>query len=334
MKSRVRITATLVAILSLVAVPLAWSCDICSVYSRHHEDPAKSGFYTGMFVQSTQYDTLQLDGRDLSESTGESLESQHLQTVLGYRINERWRIQGNIPMTKRTFTRNHDGERKSGSVSGLGDTTVLADVQLLDQTEERTHDGWLVSLFGGVELPTGNSDELAEELEHHEAEAKRSPEHGTERHLESASAIHGHELVLGSGSYDLLFGAAASYSRARFGLKTRLQYVKRTEGNFDYRFGDEVTFALEPSFDVLHSGDQALRLGLSVIGENKRQDRLRGESVEATDASLWYAGPTVGYSLTRRINAEFNLDFPVSTRGDGLQLFPDRRLRIAAIARF
>lgn len=334
MKSNARFTLTLFAILSWIALPLAWSCDICSVYSRPHEDQTKPGFYTGMFVQSTQYDTLQLDGRDLSESTGESLESQHLQTVLGYRINQRWRLQGNIPMTKRTFTRNHDGQREAGSVSGLGDTTVLAEVRVLDQTKSRSGDGWLLSLFGGVELPTGNSDELAEELEHHHAEAKRSFQQGDELHLEAASAIHGHELALGSGSYDLLFGTAASYSRARFDLKTRLQYVKRTEGDFDYRFGDELTLALAPSFDVLRSGDHTLRLGLSVIGEGKQQDRLQGESVEATDAALWYAGPTLEYSLTRRVHAEFNLDFPVSTQGDGLQLFPDRRLRFAAIAQF
>src|SRR5206468_11511093 len=56
-------------------------------------------------------------------------------------------------------------------------------------------------LLTGIKFPTGGSSRLAEEF--HEIEIPGAPESG----------IHGHDLTLGTGSYDGIFGEQTSLRR-------------------------------------------------------------------------------------------------------------------------
>src|SRR5215468_737296 len=63
-------------------------------------------------------------------------------------------------------------------------------------------------LLTGIKFPTGDSSRLKEEL--HEVEVPGAPESG----------IHGHDLTLGTGSYDGIFGEQTALRYKNFFLET------------------------------------------------------------------------------------------------------------------
>jgi hypothetical protein len=124
-------------------------------------------------------------------------------------------------------------------VSGLGDLSLLGNVLPVSYDKMNATFRWTVS--GGVKFPTGNTDRLQEEF--NEVEEPVGP----------ASGIHGHDLALGSGSYDGLVGTALFGRWKKLFLAANLQYAIRSEGDFDYRYANDLTWAGGPGAYVLTS---------------------------------------------------------------------------------
>ena len=62
------------------------------------------------------------------------------------------------------------------------------------------------------------------------------------------SGIHGHDLALGSGSYDAVLGAGV-FTRHKAGFfRASAQYTVRTTGAYDYRYANGVSFDAEPGY--------------------------------------------------------------------------------------
>ncbi len=173
----------------LTAAEQAAACDVCAIYiAAGARGEFQPGFVAGAAVQYTRFDTLQEDGREVANPCGQYLDSTLTQLFLGYGVNERLGVQLNVPFIFRSFERPEGFATDKGTEVGVGDVSLLGKFQVWrKETQDFTFD-W--NVLGGLELPTGNTDRLKEEL--HEVEVPGAPESG----------IHGHDLTLGSGSID------------------------------------------------------------------------------------------------------------------------------------
>ena len=64
-----------------------------------------SGFYAAVAEQFTHFGTVQFDGDEIANPTGQRLDSSITQFVIGYDINERFALQFNAPLIYRDFRR-------------------------------------------------------------------------------------------------------------------------------------------------------------------------------------------------------------------------------------
>ena len=83
--------------------------------------------------------------------------------------------------------------------------------------EVREPDFTFSALFiGGVKFPTGDSSRIKEEF--HETEIEGAP----------VSGIHGHDLTLGTGSYDGILGGQTSLRYQNFFFEQATEEVQRS----------------------------------------------------------------------------------------------------------
>src|SRR4029077_8422830 len=85
-----------------------------------------TGFYTAVAEQFTHFGSLQFDDREVANPTGQRLDSSITQLVVGYDINEWFALQFNAPLIYRDFRRPEGFAIDEGTVSGLGDVSLLA----------------------------------------------------------------------------------------------------------------------------------------------------------------------------------------------------------------
>jgi len=142
---------------------------------------------------------------------------------LAYGLAEHFTVSARLPFVRRDDLReghhSHSGGavantvEELGSVSGIGDLSLLAQYISAHDHEQ----GWFVSLLGGVKIPTGSTSET-------------SP---TGERLET-------EHQPGTGSWDPLFGFAASKSWGTVSLHGSGLYQLSTEGSQDTELGDKL----------------------------------------------------------------------------------------------
>ncbi len=335
------LAAAAVALAVLAARPAA-ACDICSVYTLLEARESARGLFAGLAEQYTDFSTLQLDGHEVENDAGQALHSSITQVVVGYQVNRRFGVQANVPLIHRSYRRPEAGVTERGAVSGPGDVSVIARWRVL---ERYRGDGVVVlTLLGGAKLPTGDSARLGEELEEG-APAGDGAAATTAGHLgvvgaphagedHAASGVHGHDLALGSGSVDALLGGNAFWSQGRLFTRAGLQVALRSEGDFSYRFANDLTWNVVPGILVVLAHDHTLSVGLAVSGEHKGEDSQAGERLDDTGIDALYAGPSVAYSRQGRLYAELAVDLPLRQDNSGLQVVPDSRLRMALTWRF
>ncbi|MEY2549020.1 MAG: hypothetical protein QOD64_1602, partial [Verrucomicrobiota bacterium] len=92
--------------------------------TQHQSWP--DGFYVALAEQFTHFGTLQLDGRETPNPTGQYLDSSTTQLIAGYSITSRLGLQINAPFIHRSFERPAGFTIDRGTETGLGDISLLA----------------------------------------------------------------------------------------------------------------------------------------------------------------------------------------------------------------
>jgi hypothetical protein len=292
------------------------ACDLCAVYSASESrGEIGKGLYAGVAEQFTQFGTLQDNGTQVPNESNQWLDSSITQLLLGYNFNERVGVQFNLPLIYRSFSRPEGFETDRGTESGLGDALLLGHLQLF--RSESQHGTFTWNLLGGVKLPTGSSARIAEELD--EMEVPGAPESG----------IHGHDLALGSGSWDGLVGTSV-YARWKRAFATAsVQYAIRSRGDYDYQYANDLTWSGGPGALLWLDDRGTLSLQLNCTGEHKGTDNLAGETAVDTGITSVFLGPEVHFTWGSKLSAELGFDLPVSIDNTALQLVPDWRVRAA-----
>ncbi len=292
------------------------ACDVCAIYSAQRaEGAAGRGFVAGVAEQFTHFGTLQMDGQKVDNPTSQHLDSSISQVFAGYYFNERLGVQFNLPVIYRSFQRPAGFDLDRGTESGIGAVSLLGNVRLF-----RTDRGdWTVTwnALGGVKFPTGSTQRLTEEFA--EVEVPGAP----------ASGIHGHDLTLGSGSFDGLVGTSALVRWRRVFLSAQMQYAIRSTGDYDYRFANDLTWLGGPGVYLALAHRYTLALQAVVSGEDKGTDTFQGTTAEDTGLTAVYLGPQVNFTWSSHLSAEAAVDVPVSIDNTALQAVPDWRARAA-----
>jgi len=297
-------------------------------------------FYAAVGEQFTYFNTLQRDGEEVPNETDQYLASSITQLVAGYEINSRFALQLNMPLIYRSFERPEGTAIDRGTESGLGDISLLLQTVLfhyssggrremhfepgnkspvaIDHEPDFTAS---VVMLTGLKFPTGATDRLKEEF--NEVEIPGAPESG----------IHGHDLTLGTGSYDGIFGSQGSLRYKNFFFATDVQFTLRGDGAHQYHFANDLTWSGGPGYYFIRNPNAVVGLQFVVSGEYKDVDRFRGEKAEDTGITSVAVGPRIVASLGK-ISAELGADLPVSIDNTALQVVPDYRIRGGIAIRF
>lgn len=298
-----------------------------------------SRIYLAIAQQFTHFGTLQLDGDEVDNPTGQYLDSSITQLVAGYSFNSRFALQVNVPLIYRSFERPEGFTIDRGTESGLGDISLLAKYVLFHTNagehqslsfddpknphfEKHDPDFTASALvIGGVKFPTGGTSRLKEEF--NEVEVPGAPESG----------IHGHDLTLGTGSYDAIIGGQTSLRYKAFFFQADAQFTVRGDGAHQYDFANDLSWTAGPGYYFVRNRQTTVGLEFACSGEHKGTDRFRGQVAEDTGITSVFLGPRVVLSH-KKLSAELAAELPVSIGNTALQVVPDYRLHASVAIRF
>jgi hypothetical protein len=327
--------------LALLALSLsAQACDLCGCYTPQLEALASvgeadhswaNGLYGAVAEQFTYFGTVQIDGDEVGNPADQHLDSSITQLVGGYSFNSRFAVQLNVPLIYRSFSRPEGFATNRGTESGLGDISLLGKVvlfhkeigarrelsfddpkspRLVVHEPDCTCSGVFV---GGVKFPTGDSSRIKEEF--NEVELPGAP----------VSGIHGHDLTLGTGSYDAIFGGQFSLRYKDFFLQQDLQFTLRGDGLHQYHFANDLSWSGGPGYYFVRNDHVIVGLQGVISGEHKDVDRFRGDAADDTGITSVSAGPRVLCSLGK-ISAEVTVEVPFLIDNTALQVVSDYRI--------
>ncbi len=325
------IYAFLLIISTGVYLPPAQACDLCGVHQAFHESNFVDGrLRVGVSERLTTLDKIQHSGHFMENAGPEKLESSITQLQGSYDLSDSFGLSLTLPYISRRFRQLGEEEISRGTESGIGDATLLFRVEALRAGEGAQYLA-LIPYFG-LKIPTGDSERLKEnhtEAGHSDempamtnASMMRRivPYHGDE----PMSAIHPHDLALGSGSWDFPIGLGVSAGQDRFLVRANLGYTFRTEGDHDYRYADDLTWEVVPSFVAYSEEGKSLSVGLAYSGEHKGKDELAGVKDGDTSITATFLGPVLAYQM-----GDFSFDggvhFPANIENSGHQLVPGTR---------
>ena len=327
---------TLLSILSFSAAAPAFACDLCGCYTPRLEVVREKSyaFFAGAGEQFTHFGTVRVDGSKVGNPTGQYLDSSNTQLVVGATFFEnRFGVQLNVPLLYRSYQRPEGFDIERGQVSGLGDVALLANWVVFKKetyAQERafSKDGKTatpapsavpefsasVNLLAGIKFPTGDASRLAEEFSENEVEGA------------PPSGLHGHDLALGTGSYDGIFGVQVFTRYRAVFFQADTQFTLRGDGRYSYHFANDLSWSGGPGVDLLRRGADVLALQCVVSGESKDTDRFQGRVAGDTGVTSLYIGPRV-LATWGRVNAEVAIDLPVMMHTTALQTTADYRIR-------
>ena len=332
----------------IAAVRPASACDVCAVYTATEMGESRTGFRLGLAEQYSNFNTIKRDGDEIDNVANERVNSSITQILLGYGITPRIGVQLNLPIISRQFRRlDHDGHIEHGDESGVGDMSLIG--QFLVWSDVREETVFRFGVLGGVKFPTGDSSRLAEELEEEHAEETLHAAHirGIRpRHTPAPrpggggggplveSGVHGHDLALGSGSFDGIIGASVFWSWRRLFVTAATQFAIRSEGDFDYQYAHDLTWVGGPGVFALLTHRYSLGLQAVLSGETKGKDTQRGERLADTGITALYVGPGLAFTWGTSLAADVALDLPAIQDNTAMQIVPDYRIRGGVTWRF
>jgi len=352
MKSLVRRVAAATATACVVGIGSANACDICGIYSAvQFENPSAHSFRVGLAEQFTDLRRVQRDGNYVDNVDHQFLKSSVTQVLSSYDVSNSTSLQLVLPVIGRDYRRIQEGEPQNGSLFGIGDMSLIGNYVPVHYSNGDTIVRW--RLFTGVELPTGDAHMLGEEATpgHHEPEAPAGDDdhgedaghddhmghkHGGVDHQSGAeNAIHGHDLALGSGSWDVPFGTGVTLQYGKYVSQTDAQYTMRTPGAYDYKYANDWVWATALGRYLYLTDDSQVSLRARLSGQYKGKDTGKGGYVyEDTAMNTTFIGPEVTALLHHSWLGVLGWDVPVNTNNSDLQMAPSWRIRATLTYRF
>jgi hypothetical protein len=295
------------AVLAAASVQPVWACDLCAIYSAQEAQGNGRGLFSGVAEQFTYFGTLQNNGKE-EPNDGDYINSSISQFFIGYNFNNRVGLQFNLPVIYRTY----GSATAQGSDFGIGDVSLAGNFLIYRKSELDWSFNW--TGLGGIKFPTGNSSWLGRP--------------------DFAPGIGGHDLALGSGSFDGLLGTGFSVRWQRVFFNGQMQYAIRGEGDFQHRYANDWTWSGGPGVYLALKDDYTIALQFTTSGESKGKDTFAGVPDNDSAETIVYVGPEINFTWSENLSAHIGADLPVSIENSGEQVVPDYRIHAAVTWRF
>lgn len=335
-----------------------YACDLCALYTAMQaESPQQGAFRLSAAEQYTLLNRVQRDGHFVENSADQYLKSSVTQISGQYDLSNSMALQFVAPVISRHYRRIEDGEAVQGSESGFGDMTLLYHYIPVRYSDGDTTVRFRV--FGGVELPTGDAHLLGEEAGtgHHddgggnqESESPEHEGHSREHHRgvlprhggivhpsanEPENAIHGHDLALGSGSFDFPLGMGLTTQWKRLLAVADLQYTIRGDGAYSYRYANDFIWSSALGAFVYLEDENQVAARVRLSGQYKMYDTGQG-GIEFSDTAARsnFIGPELSGNVGQAFQAVLGLDIPMDVNNSDLQITATYRWRAAVTYRF
>ncbi len=341
---------------------IANACDLCALYTSMQVDsPSPGAIRFSASEQYTEFDKLQYDGHYAENPADQYLKSSVTQVSGQYDISDQTALQFVAPIISRSYRRVQENEPVTGDVSGFGDMSLLFHYNPIRYSRGKFTTR--VRFFAGVEAPTGDAHLLGEEADPshihggggdiHEEDghgdghsdegeghhlAASMPKHNGEDHGEPeplVNAIHGHDITLGSGSWDFPLGFGLTTQWDRLIASADAQYNINTTGAFNYRYANSLIWTTSVGRFVYLEDETQVSLRARLSGQWKEFDVGSG-GVEYPDTAQNYVflGPEVNATTAYRFQLVLGLDIPVEMKNSDLQAVPTSRFRAAITYKF
>lgn len=308
----------------------SFACDPCALYNATQSTGLQSGSVRlSISEQYTSFD----ESDKLQQSSirdGDVVKSySNTQLSLSYDISSSLGLQATLPLILRRYDQYEQFRRSREEEFGLGDGTVIGYVEPI--SDRSGSFSTVLSLFGGVKLPTGDTGSISSSIQ---ADELQTSQRMTAKHHPVGEAVGGRVLTLGTGSVDFPVGVAGMVRYDRAFILTSVQYTLRTEGAYDYEFADDTVWEGGLGAYLLLEDSHSLSLRIVGTGKHKASDRHQGMLVPDSALNNYYLGPRVVLTALSRWVVEGGADLALDTDQEKSTVVPDVRVRGAVSYRF
>jgi hypothetical protein len=320
MNPKILTTSTLTAALLAAC---ASACDFCGCELPLITLQDRKGWYAGAAEQATRFGTLQSNGHDISDPDHQYLHSSNTQIFVGYDFGHTFGVQINVPLITRSYRRAEGDGIQKGNVSGFGDVSLLAHwTPLHFEKSDFLLTGRVVA---GIQFPTGDSNQVLEEANESEDE---------EGEGSVPSGIHGHDLALGTGSVNGIFGADIHAQWKRVFLDAGVQFALRGQGRNEYDFANDLGWYAGLGVVAFEKNDLNFAIKARFSGDTKGEDTFRGVRSDDTASTVVWLGPEVVATWRDRVSVDVGVAFPIYRDNTGVQTVADIRVQAGVTIQF
>jgi len=182
-----------------------------------------------------------------------------------------------------------------------------------------------------VKFPTGDTARLDNEVNAAKADLA---EFGPGHPHATVDGVHEHDLSLGSGSYDGVFGLTTNLRWRQWFINNQTQYYLRTEAR-GYEFGDLFIVSGGPGAYVPLGEQSTFSVQANGFYERNAQDKILGQVSDQTGMTAWYLGPLFSVTWGEHFSANAGFDWRLRVfNQNGLQTVPDYRVHGGITWRF
>jgi hypothetical protein len=225
----------------------------------------------------------------------------------------------NLPFTSKAYTERPNNTYDSDRETSLGDMSLLITLQPYAEADRYGSVDWRIR--AGAKLPTGDADQLnsytlAETINN------------------GGSNVYSFDHAIGSGSFDWILGSSLFLRDDRFVGIADAQYIGRTTGENDFRFGDKVTAHVTPGYVFFQRGKDIFVFlvdsSYTFVGEADSS----GSKVPNTGESSFYMGPRVLATFNDVFSTYVGVSLPLYHDMTGTQLATDYQIIASVMGAF
>lgn len=307
----------------------ASACDLCAINSA--ANARGEAFKSFVFTVAEQYisaHNLQFESKPISVIDPEFLDSSITHIIPGYNFTPKLGLSLNIPVVHRSYRLYNLAGAREGRVSGLGDISLIG--RYTPFSTESANFSARVNLLAGVKLPSGDARYVRESVEQEVFFDSFFPsDHG-----HAISGVHLHDLALGSGSVDGVFGVTGQARWKRVFVSGEAQYYLRTKGESDFEFGDTFMLSGGPGMYLFLRDSFTLNLQALTVYDTMGRSKYFGEKFDQSGMTAIYLGPQLGLTWGNYFSAVAGVDLPLEIYNGGLMTVPDYRIHGALVWSF
>ena len=321
-----RVLSSVVPLSIAVSGAVAQDCATCATnaYLQNGLLPDRASHVGIQFDYRYRHDTLS-GSSDAPNAADEKIADTTFNAYYSHPLFERASLDINVPLVSRAYTQRPEGTYESGRDTQLGDMSLLFVVQpYWGVRGDKTVD-WRIR--GGAKLPTGDSSELSN------VPASLAPS-SSQDPSKPQSAVYAYDRAIGSGSFDWIVGSSYVVRYEKYFGIIDAQYLGRTTGSDDFRYGNKVTTHVTPGYFFHQYERNLFAIMFDAAYEFVGQSDYNGTTVDNSGQTQFTLGPKLLANFADQFSATVGIAIPVYRTVNGTQLATNYQLTAGLMCGF